>query len=543
MSLGQKRVKRSADSQKRRPMQKPAVRSLLDGRSGQEIWPDRRSLSSPGGTPGLASAAPKNAGTISTWSRLCRLWWFGYVVALASVLLATLWRGAMEGVLGDTSQYTTYYPAVMLTAVVGGLWPGLLATVLGAVLGDWLFVGTRTQSAIGDPDDVARLLMFVLTGVFSSILAERLRASRREAQTHLEALRQVEWQFDRFVNGNIIGYIVTDAESIRQANDVFLDMVGCSREDLSAGPLSCTQMTPPEYRLMDETALQDLVERGACAPYEKEFIRRDCSRLPVLIGASRLSEDPLTWLASVLDLTKLRAAEEELSRANAELARSNSELEQYALVISHDLRSPLTSIDACVQLLMETCREQDSRTAEIAGYVRDGIKQMASLISSLLSYSRVGKGELCFQDCPMGSVVDAAARSLKADIDRTCASVSHNCLPTVRGDENLLCQLIQNLLENAIKYRGDEPPRVRVEAEELGREWVFSVTDNGIGIDPAHFNRLFHIFQRVHNDQKQCEGSGVGLATCKKIVERHGGRIWVESEPGKGSTFHFTLPK
>lgn len=246
---------------------------------------------------------------------------------------------------------------------------------------------------------------------------------------------------------------------------------------------------------------------------------------------------------SSLGLLRLRA-EERLRRANAELARSNAELEQFASVIAHDLRSPLTSISGWLQVLCESLGNRPSPEAvEARGFVQASVDHMARLLQHLLEYARVGRGGLRTGQCNSLAVFTKVLTGLKARLEAEKAQITYDDLPEVVADETLLAQLLQNLIENALKYHGDEPPRVHVSVKDEKGLWVFSVADNGIGIDPRHFPRIFQLFHRVHEDESKYAGTGIGLATCKKIIEKHGGRIWVESEVGKGTVFSFSLPK
>jgi light-regulated signal transduction histidine kinase (bacteriophytochrome) len=226
-----------------------------------------------------------------------------------------------------------------------------------------------------------------------------------------------------------------------------------------------------------------------------------------------------------------------------ELQRSNAELEQFAYVASHDLQEPLRMVSSYTQLITKRYGDKlNDEAKEFMHYVVDGAARMKQLIEDLLAYSRVGTKGKEFKPMPMEAAVRRAITNLRAAIEESSAAVTWDPLPTVLGDEAQLAQLYQNLFGNALKFRGPGVPRIHVSAAERDADWQFTIADNGIGIEPQYFERIFMLFQRLHT-MGDYPGTGIGLAICKKVVERHGGRIWVSSTPGEGSQFHFTLPK
>jgi signal transduction histidine kinase len=242
------------------------------------------------------------------------------------------------------------------------------------------------------------------------------------------------------------------------------------------------------------------------------------------------------------EISERRRAEEALEKKTEELARSNRDLEQFAYVASHDLQEPLRMVTSYVQLLARRYKGKlDSEADEFIVFAMDGALRMWRLINDLLAYSRVRteSSELESTDCE--AVLRQSLDNLKAAMEENGAIVTHDALPTVTANNPQLLQLFQNLIGNAIKFRGSEPPHVHVSASRNGNGWTFSVRDNGIGIAPEYAKRIFILFQRLHSREKYA-GTGIGLAICQKIVERHGGYIWVESELGRGATFYFTLP-
>ena len=241
------------------------------------------------------------------------------------------------------------------------------------------------------------------------------------------------------------------------------------------------------------------------------------------------------------EISSRQRAESALLKSNQELARSNAELEQFAYVASHDLQAPLATIASYAQLLEKRYKDQlDSQAIKFIGNIVHGCTRMQSLIDDLLEYSRVGRSQKPFRLTDCNHAIKQTVANLQGAIRDTEAVVTYSDLPTVIGDTSQLVQLFQNLIGNAIKYRRDAPPAVHITACKQEENWLFSISDNGIGIAPQHQERIFQIFQRLHT-QREYSGTGIGLAICQKIVERHGGCIWVESEPGKGSTFYFTL--
>jgi PAS domain S-box-containing protein len=244
------------------------------------------------------------------------------------------------------------------------------------------------------------------------------------------------------------------------------------------------------------------------------------------------------------DITERKKSEEQLVKTVAELKRSNEELQQFAYVASHDLQEPLRMVASYTQLLAKRYKGRlDSEADEFIAYAVDGSNRMQGLIQDLLVYSRAGAAGKALHEISSENALKEALTTLGATIGESGAVVTHDVLPAITTDDTQLAQLFQNLVGNAIKYRSAEIPRVHISATKNGgKEWIFSVRDNGLGIDPQYFERIFVLFQRLHG-RKEFKGTGIGLAICKKILERLGGRIWVESQPQKGSTFYFTLPE
>jgi PAS domain S-box-containing protein len=272
--------------------------------------------------------------------------------------------------------------------------------------------------------------------------------------------------------------------------------------------------------------------------------RKDGTEFPAEISLGPLETEEGTFVSStIIDITGRKRAQQELARKAEELARSNAELELFAYVASHDLQEPLRMVASYTQLLAKRYKGKlDAEADEFIGFAVDGARRMQQLIQDMLSYSRLttrGKA-LSFMQAQVAC--KSAIENLQESIKESKAQVCVGPLPGIFADATQVTQLFQNLIGNAIKYRNERRPEISVAARPNGNEWIFSVQDNGIGIEPQYFERIFQMFQRLHT-RAEYSGTGIGLAVCRKIVERHGGRIWVKSQPGQGSTFLFTIPR
>jgi len=266
---------------------------------------------------------------------------------------------------------------------------------------------------------------------------------------------------------------------------------------------------------------------------------------------------PKRVVGTAQDITKRKQAEEELLRyrnhleemvaaRTAELRRSNEDLEQFAYIASHDLREPLAFVSSSVGALAYNCKLNkalSNEELELVDHNLDALRRMQTMIKELLEYSRVGtRSKKEVVDCQ--ELLHEVLTELQSSIKEANADIVHNGLPKVRGDRLQLQRVFQNLITNAIKYRGNEPLIVDISHEDSIAEWTFCIKDNGVGIPKCSLDKLFKMFHRLHNEQsKSSNGSGIGLSICKRIIQHHGGRMWVESEEGQGSTFYFTLPK
>jgi PAS domain S-box-containing protein len=382
------------------------------------------------------------------------------------------------------------------------------------------------------------------------VLKARLRAQLRRKHFEDEnrrireklVRRETEARFQRLIHSNIIGVILGEIGGrLTDANDAFLAMLGYSRTDLEAGTLTWVELTPPEWQERDEVAIEQLRRSGSATPFEKEYLRRDGSRLPVVLGLV-LMEGTDTVVGFVLDRTEQKSAEEELKKYALALEAANGELESFSYSVAHDLRAPLRSIDGFSQALLEDHADQlDEEGRKYLRFVRESAQHMGHLIDALLTLSRVTRSELHQEDVDLSALARAAvARLRRSQPDRPVDVVLQEGLED-RGDPRLLTVVLDNLLGNAWKFTGKrDVARIELGVSSTDGRPVYWVRDNGAGFDMAFASKLFGVFQRLHATT-EFEGTGVGLATVQRIVSRHGGRVWAEGEVDRGATFYFTL--
>jgi PAS domain S-box-containing protein len=387
-------------------------------------------------------------------------------------------------------------------------------------------VGTTTEDEIGE---LSRAFDRMTASLKTTTVSRNELARERDfSDSVINTLPGVFYLFDQG------GHFVRWNRNIEQVTEYSADEIS------KMTPMDF--FSPKEQKLVAERIKQAFVEGEASV--EADFLAKSGRSIPFYFTGVRIKLGDKYLLTGVgIDISKRKMAEEDLKAALAELERSNKELEQFAYVASHDLQEPLRMVSSYTQLLAERYEGQlDEKADKYIGYAVDGAVRMQQLINDLLLYSRVSTRGKPFEMVDSHALLGSAIRNLAVAIEESGALIVTGELPHIRFDPAQLVQLFQNLLDNAIKYRGQDPPRIHVSARDGGNEWVFAVSDNGIGIDPQYAERIFVIFQRLHT-RVEYPGTGIGLAVCKRIVERHGGRIWMESEVGKGSTFLFSIPK
>jgi PAS domain S-box-containing protein len=360
------------------------------------------------------------------------------------------------------------------------------------------------------------------------------------------ALKEGEAKYRTLFESAIDTIILINNELITDCNLATLKMFRGTREQLIGHPL--WEFMPefqPDGLLSKDMAKEKIQQalKGGTLFLEWRFIRCDETMFDAELTFNTITLKGEKYFQAIIrDITERKQAAEKMKKLTQELERSNTDLAQFAYVASHDLQEPLRMVTSFVQLLQHRYQGKlDKDADEFISYAVDGASHMQRLINDLLKYSRVGTHGKTLEPTNFNIVISHALSNLSKTIKENNAIINIDHLPTISADYMQLVQLFQNLISNAIKYHSKKQPEILIRAINKGDFWLFSVRDNGIGIDKEYNDKIFTIFQRLHNKSKY-PGTGIGLSICKKIVERHGGRIWVESKPGQGSTFYFTIP-
>jgi PAS domain S-box-containing protein len=433
------------------------------------------------------------------------------------------------------------FDALRALRLVQELGADLPFIVVTGALGDEAAVECLKQGAADFllKDRLARLAQAV-----NHALAEKnARAEQRRTEG---ALRESEARKTAILDTAADGILTTDERGIIESLNAAAEHIfGYPARDVIGRHIDALLISSPDGQHDQDAASEPAQANGTTTASCREVVGRksDGTTFPMELSLSTVDLGSRRIVTRIVrDITERKQSALELERRAHDLARSNVELEQFAYIASHDLQEPLRVITGFSQLLARRYRGQLDATAdEFISLIADGAVRMQTLINDLLAYSRVGRSGKSLEPVDLTDVFDRAVANLRSSIDDSGASVTRGPLPSVCADASQLTQLFQNLIGNAIKYRGSAPPRIEVAAERRGQEWIFSVRDNGIGFDPKYAERIFIIFQRLHT-RDEYPGSGMGLAICKKIIERHGGRIWTESEPGRGACFFFAIP-
>ena len=415
----------------------------------------------------------------------------------------------------------------------------LLLNLVGYQSGGW-DVMIRSGGGLAT---VIVVIVGVVVGRLHDI-GERVKKEIIERKKHEKNLRESEERLRSTLSS------MDDLVFVLDKNGVFINYYQMSsKRELYAPPelflgKSFKEVLPPHVAKSLQSAFNTVITTDTVQKFSYFLeITDEKSWFDAKISKRKDSSGEFDGVTIVArDITEQKQAEEELARQTRELARSNSELEQFAYAASHDLQEPLRMVASYTQLLARRYQGKlDSDADEFISFAVDGATRMQRLINDLLAYSRLGSHGAPFESTDLETVFDETVANLQIAIGESRSVVTHDPLPTVIADGGQMGRLFQNLISNAIKFRNESPPQVHISAKQNGEQWIFSACDNGIGIDPEFAERIFVIFQRLHT-REEYSGTGIGLAICKKIVERHGGHMWVESQLGKGAAFYFTIP-
>ncbi|HZR38719.1 MAG TPA: PAS domain-containing sensor histidine kinase [Ktedonobacteraceae bacterium] len=346
-----------------------------------------------------------------------------------------------------------------------------------------------------------------------------------------DALHLSEERARRLIDANIIGVVIADIEYIFEANDAFLEIVGYTREELQQRVLNWSQMTPPEYAYLDQKAVQELLEEGHCTPFEKEYIRKNGSHVPILLGAAKLQDHPFQCVCFILDISERKALEQRK--------------DDFISMASHELKTPLTTVKALTQLLKRRLKQQGTPdVVSSLSKIEDQINRLTRLVNELLDVSKIQMGRLEYaeQAIDLDALVAECVEILQQISTTHTIRVHDVSRATVYGDSDRLLQVLTNLISNAIKY-SPNAKTVDIEVATTGETAIIRVHDYGFGISQEHQSKIFDRFYRISNEKtRKLPGLGMGLYITAEIVKRHGGKISVESTEGMGSIFTVTLP-
>ena len=491
-------------------------------------------------------------GTSWKWPRIV----IQYGFAVAIVALTTGLRWWLIRSFGPMPLFITFYPGVLLVATIAGGGPGIVTTVLTALAADYWFIEPIGQFNILNMNDAISMGIFTSSSIFLSLLIEYYRQAQKKS---IEEMRLANHYNRSLLEASLDPLVTISADGkVTDVNEAAIKVTGVSREQLIGTDFS-NYFTEPGKA---QEGYQQVFAKGLVIDYPLTIRHKDGRLTDVLYNASLYRDAHgkiLGVFAAARDVTLLKNAEAQLMRhrdsledlvkertakleaSNRELAQSNENLEQFAYVASHDLQEPLRLLSNFSQLLEKRYKDKlDQDANDFIGFIVDGAKRMKVLISDLLTYSRAGRNEQTAKEVDFNKIVEKVIYYMSPIIAQSEGKVTCDKLPVLVAREIHIMQLFQNLISNALKYHSDKAPDIQIRAKRNNNVWLFSVSDNGIGIDPQFHEKIFQIFQRLHS-QEEYSGTGIGLSICKKIVSNYGGKIWVESQEGKGSTFYFTI--
>jgi len=439
---------------------------------------------------------------------------------------------------------------IVLTVELSGLFL-TISVSMGITRGINEIVRISKKVAAADFTNKARVFSedeIGLLAVSFNEMIDNLQATISE-WTQAEELRNQQQQlYESLIKAQSemgLGLTISDNKKIIFANEALYKMYGYGEDEVFNMSSFMDLLVPEDREKLTAQFKKRLsgFENSESDMGEAAIVRKDGTIINIEYSVKIVKMDGRTQVLSVArDITARKQAQEELKNKAEELIRSNKELEQFAYVASHDLREPLRTISGYVQLLKTRYKNQlDEDANDFINYTVDGVQRMDKLINDLLAYSMVSKKqEKVWVDC--SEILETVTTNISDIIRENKVKITFDNLPIVKSSSLLMIQLFQNLITNAIKFHSDKPPQINIFVKEHEKEWLFSVQDNGIGLDEKYAEKIFVIFQRLHT-RDVYEGTGIGLAICKKIVEQHGGKIWLESKLGQGTTFYFTIKK
>jgi signal transduction histidine kinase len=465
---------------------------------------------------------------------------WAFVLSVSGVAAGLAARLSLDSFLGHGPPFLFFALPVILAAYYGGRRTGIFTTALSVVVGWYFLVGPRNTFLKATPDSVMRVTLFAVLGAGVSMLAPRIRRSQLDAQNTRQRLSLAlaagglsVWDWD-----------VRSDELICGDASAALKNFGESKRPRSLADF--LQLVHSDDRGLLEHALRGALERDEPLDVEFRTLWPDGS-VHWVTRSGRVLRDsdgqPIRMVGVGADITSRKRTEAALRESEASLRSQNEQLQQFAYAAAHDLQEPLRNISIYSQLLMRRLDGSlDRENTEFFKFVHGGARRMEQLLSDLLRYTTAIKVDVDKSLVSSGEAARQAIEALGRAISECDARITVDALPRVHAFPPHLAQLFQNLIGNALKYRDlKRPLEIHVSASRDGAEWVFSVEDNGIGIHPDYHERIFGVFKRLHR-REEIEGTGIGLAIAKRIVEHYGGRIWVESEEGAGARFCFTLP-
>ncbi len=464
---------------------------------------------------------------VLTLTFLCVIVWFafqgGQTYSLLALLPALLWVAVRFATAGSAAALALTAMLLTILTVQGygpiGLMPGL-----------------------SEADRFEELNFVLLTLALPTLMIALVLDKQRGLN---RALRHSDDRYRRLYDDSpVMLHSIDSAGRLVSVSRYWLDKMGYRREEV-LGRKSIDFLDEESRRRALDEVQPRLVREGSVTDVEYRFVKKDGETFDTLLSAIQERDErtgDTRSLTVIVDISARKAAEKRLAETIDELARSNRDLEQFAYLASHDLQEPLRMVSSFTNLLQEEYASKlDDQAKEYIHFAHDGAVRMSQLLQDVLTFSRITRDPSETEQVDLGAIVNIAVAELQTSIEEASAIVSSEELPTVPGNPVQLTSLFRNLIGNSLKYRSEAPAVISISAAPREGGWQVTVADNGIGIDPKHFERIFGLFKRLHA-RGDYDGTGIGLAICKKVVEQHEGRIWVESEPGRGSRFHFTIP-